>query len=138
MKKLSRLELDVIVNEVINNLKGIEEKKINKIFEISDNKDLFLSKVKEIEELENKVDNLKEEINKIEKEFVKEGLRVFFISKNNRGYGNKKDKLFSINLENGKGSSFSLYKEIEKEIILSSLEDINIKELINSLIEKFK
>ena len=54
-------------------------------------------------------------INKIEKEFVKEGLRVFFISKNNRGYGNKKDKLFSINLENGKGSSFSLYKDIEKE-----------------------
>ena len=54
MKKLSKLELDVVVNEVINNIKKIEENKCLGLFDESDNKDLFLKKVNEIEELENK------------------------------------------------------------------------------------
>jgi hypothetical protein len=138
MKKLSKLELDIVVNEVVNNIKSIEENKSKELFEKSENKDLFLSKVNEMKELEDKLDLLNKEINILEKEFVKEGLRVFFISKNNRGYGNNKNKLFNVNLENGKGSSFSLYKDIEKEIILSSLEELNIRDLIKDLIEKFK
>jgi hypothetical protein len=137
MKKLSKLELDIVVNEVVDNIKLIEENKCKEIFNKSENKDLFLSKVSEIEELENKLDLLKKEINEIENKFKEDNLRVYFMNKNNRGYGSS-NKLFSINLENGKGSSFSLYKDIEKEIILSSLEDMNIKELIKDLIEKFK
>jgi hypothetical protein len=137
MKKLSKLELDIVVNEVVNNIKSIEENKSKELFEKSENKDLFLSKVSEIEELENKLDLLKKEINEIENKFKEDNLRVYFMNKNNRGYGSS-NKLFSINLENGKGSSFSLYKDIEKEIILSSLENMNIKELIKDLIEKFK
>ena len=134
MKKLSRIELDVVVNEVINNLKKIEEKKVNKLFEISDNKDLFLKKVNEIIELENKVDLLKEEIRGIENKFKEEGLSVFF----NRGYDNNNKKRFNISLKNSEVNNYSLYKEIEKEIILSSLKELNIDNLIDSLIEKFK
>ena len=134
MKKLSRIELDVVVNEVINNIKGIEEKKVNKLFEISDNKDLFLKKVNEIIELENKVDLLKEEIRGIENKFKEEGLSVFF----NRGYDNNNKKRFNISLKDSEVNNYSLYKEIEKEIILSSLKELNIDNLIESLIEKFK
>jgi hypothetical protein len=134
MKKLSRIELDVVVNEVINNLKKIEEKKVNKLFEISDNKDLFLKKVNEIIELENKVDLLKEEIRGIENKFKEEGLSVFF----NRGYDNNNKKRFNISLKDSEVNNYSLYKEIEKEIILSSLKELNIDNLIESLIEKFK
>jgi hypothetical protein len=134
MKKLSRIELDVVVNEVINNLKKIEEKKVNKLFEISDNKDLFLKKVNEIIELENKVDLLKEEIRGIENKFKEEGLSVFF----NRGYNNNNNKRFNISLKDSEVNNYSLYKEIEKEIILSSLKELNIDNLIESLIEKFK
>jgi hypothetical protein len=137
MKKLSRIELDVVVNEVINNLKKIEEKKVNKLFEISDNKDLFLKKVNEIIELENKVDLLKEEIRDIENKFKEEGLSVFFIGKDSRNYGNR-NRLFNISLKNSEVNNYSLYKEIEKEIILSSLKELNIDNLIESLIEKFK
>ena len=137
MKKLSRIELDVVVNEVVNNIRVIEVNKSKELFEKSENKDLFLSKVKEISELEEKVDLLKEEIRKIEKEFDKDDIRVFYINKNNRNF-NDKGKLFNISLNDSKGNSFSLYKDIEKEIILSSLEDMNIKELINDLVEKFK
>jgi hypothetical protein len=137
MKKLSKLELDVVVNEVINNIKKIEENKCLGLFDESDNKDLFLEKVNEIEELENKLDLLKVEIREIENKFKEEGLSVFFVNKNNRGFG-KNGKLFSINLKDSKVNNYGLYKDVEKEIILSSLEDINIRELINELIEKFK
>ena len=136
MKKLSKVELDVVVNEVIDGIRVIEENKCKELFDKSNNKDLFLSKVNEIEELENKVESLKEEIRKIEKEFKEDNLRVFFNSKNNRSYGN--DKSFSISLISEKSWSYNLYKEIEKEIILEGLGDSNIKEFINNLIEKFK
>jgi hypothetical protein len=137
MKKLSRIELDVVVNEVVNNIRVIEVNKSKELFENSENKDLFLSKVKEISELEEKVDLLKEEIRKIENKFDEDDIRVFYINKNNRNF-NDKGKLFNISLNDSKGNSFSLYKDIEKEIILSSLEDMNIKELIKDLVEKFK
>jgi len=137
MKKFSKIELDVVVNEVVNNIRVIEVNKSKELFEKSENKDLFLNKVKEISELEEKVDLLKEEIRKIENKFDEDDIRVFYINKNNRNF-NDKGKLFNISLKDSKGNSFGLYKDIEKEIILSSLEDMNIKELIKDLIEKFK
>jgi len=135
MKKLSRIELDVVVNEVINNIKKIEEDKCLEIFNKNSNKDLFLSKVKEIEELEDKLDLLREEIREIENKFKEDDLRVYFCSKNNRF---NKDKSFSMSLLNEKGNNYSLYKNIEKEIILNSLEELNVRDLIKDLVEKFK
>jgi hypothetical protein len=134
MKKLSRIELDVVVNEVVNNIKEIEEKKVNKLFEISDNKDLFLEKVNEIKKLEDKVNLLKEELRDIENKFKEEGISVYF----NRGFNNNNGKLFNISLKDSKGDSYKLYKDVEKEIILSSLKELNVDSLIESLIEKFK
>ena len=137
MKKMSKFELDVVVSEVIDNLKLIEESKVNDLFEKSKNKDLFLSKVNEIVELENKVNSLRKEIDKIEKDFEKDGLSVYFISERNRNFG-KKEKLFNINVLNSEVGNYSLYKKIEKEIILSCLEELNVRDLIKDLVEKFK
>ena len=137
MKKMSKFELDVVVSEVIDNLKLIEESKVNDLFEKSKNKDLFLSKVNEVVELEDKVNKLKKEIDKIEKDFNKDGLRVYFISENNR-YGGKKKRLFNINLLDSEIGNYSLYKKVEKEIVLSCLEELNVRDLINDLVEKFK
>jgi len=137
MKKLSKVELDVVVNEVINGIRLIEENKCKEIFDKNENKDLFLNKVKEIEELEDKVDELKNEIREIENKFKEDNLRVFFNSKNNRNFGSSKS--FGLSLIEGKSNgSYSLYKEVEKDIVLSSLVDMNIKELIKELIERFK
>ena len=132
MKKLSRIELDVVVNEVVNSIKKIEENKSKELFEKSENKDLFLSKVKEFEELEDKLDLLKKEIREIENKFDEDGLRVYLMSNRNI------EESFRVNLKDSKGDSYGLYKEIEKEIILSSLEELNIRDLIKDLIEKFK
>jgi hypothetical protein len=137
MKKMSKFELDVVVSEVIDNLKLIEESKVNDLFEKSKNKDLFLSKVNEVVELEDKVNKLKKEIDKIEKDFNKDGLRVYFISENNRYLGKKK-RLFNINLLDSEIGNYSLYKKVEKEIVLSCLEELNVRDLIKDLVEKFK
>ena len=134
---MSKFELDVVVSEVIDNLKLIEESKVNDLFEKSKNKDLFLSKVNEIVELENKVNSLRKEIDKIEKDFEKDGLRVYFISERNRNFG-KKEKLFNMNLLDSEVGNYSLYKKVEKEIVLSCLEELNVRDLINDLVEKFK
>jgi hypothetical protein len=132
MKKLSKIELDVVVNEVVNSIKKIEENKSKELFEKSENKDLFLSKVKEFEELEDKLDLLKKEIREIENKFDEDGLRVYLMSNRNI------EESFRVNLKDSKGDNYGLYKEIEKEIILSSLEELNIRDLIKDLIEKFK
>ena len=137
MKKLSKMELDIVVNEVINGIKVIEENKCKELFDKNENKDLFLNKVKEIEELENKVELLKNEIREIENKFKEDNLRVFFNSKNNRSYGSNKS--FNISLINDKSNSYSLYKDIEKCIVLEGISsDIDIKKFIEELIEKFK
>ena len=138
MKKLSKIELDVVVNEVVNSIKLIEENKSKELFDKSENKDLFLSKVKEIEELEDKLDLLKNEIREIENKFKEDNLRVFFNSSNNRYYGNEK-KSFGMSLLDGKGNEYGLYKNIEKEIILNGINsEFDIKKFIEELVEKFK
>jgi hypothetical protein len=138
MKKLSKIELDVVVNEVVDSIKLIKENECKEIFNKSKNKDLFLSKVSEIEELENKLDLLKKEINEIENKFKEDNLRVYFINKNNRSY-NSINKSFNLNLLDEKDSGFGLYKKIEKCIILEGINsEFDINKFIKELIEKFK
>ena len=116
MKKLSKIELDVVVNEVINNIKKIEGNKSKELFDKNENKDLFLRKVKEREELEDELELLNDEI---------------------RRYNNNES--FSLSLLNGKGSEYGLYKEIEKDIILNGINsEFDIKKFIEELVEKFK
>jgi hypothetical protein len=137
MKKLSRIELDVVVNEVVNSIKLIEKNKSKELFNKNENKDLFLSKVKEIEELENKLELLNNEINEIEKKFNEDNLRVFYNSKNRR-YNNN-NEVYSLSLLDGNGGDYGLYKNIEKEIILNGINsEFDIKKFIEELVEKFK
>jgi hypothetical protein len=138
MKKLSRIELDVVVNEVVNSIKLIEKNKSKELFDKNENKELFLSKVKEIEELEDKLELLNNEINKIEKKFNEDNLRIYFNNRNNRNYGNE-NKSYSLSLLDGKGNEYGLYKNIEKEIILNGINsEFDIKKFIEELVEKFK
>jgi len=137
MKKLSKIELDVVVNEVVDSIKLIKENECKEIFNKSKNKDLFLSKVSEIDELENKLDLLKKEINEIENKFKEDNLRVYFISKNNRSFNSIKS--FNLNLLDEKNNGFGLYKNIEKCIILEGISnEFDINKFIKELIEKFK
>jgi hypothetical protein len=78
MSKLSKREVEVIVREVVNGIKAFEKNKSEELFNSSTNKEAFLNKIKEIEELENKLSSLKDEIRDLGDEFKKEELKVYY------------------------------------------------------------
>jgi hypothetical protein len=137
MKKLNKMELDVVINEVINSLKVIEDNKGKELFEKSKNKDLYLIKINEYRELEKKFYKFKEEIIEIEESFKEDGIIVSFNSWNDRSWSGN-DDLFFVNLKNSKVGSYNLNKKIESEIVLSNLEGLNIRDMIKDLVEKYK
>jgi len=137
MKKLNKMELDVVINEVINSLKVIEDNKGKGLFEKSKNKDLYLIKINEYRELEKKFYKFKEEIIEIEESFKEDGIIVSFNSWNDRSWSGN-DDLFFVNLKNSKVGSYNLNKKIESEIVLSNLEGLNIRDMIKDLVEKYK
>jgi predicted ATPase len=135
MKKLSRLELNVVVNEVLNGLREIENEKINGKFEKCSKKDEFLNLCKELDDLEGKVIELNKKVVIIGNEIKEEsGVGVLYRSRNNRVIFNN-DKIYSVFGNLNVGNNFS---KIESEIILSCIEGSAVRNLISSLIKKFK
>ena len=135
MKKLSKMELNVIVNEVLNGLREIENEKINGKFENCSKKDEFLSLCKELDELEEKVSQLGKKLVIVGNEIKEEsGVNVMYRNRNNRMNFNN-DKIYNVfgglNLNNN-------YSKIESEIILSCIEGNEVRNLISNLIKKFK
>jgi hypothetical protein len=135
MKKLSKMELNVIVNEVLNGLREIENEKINGKFENCSKKDEFLSLCKELDDLEEKVSELGKKLVIVGNEIKEEsGVNVMYRNRNNRMNFNN-DKIYNVfgglNLNNN-------YSKIESEIILSCIEGNEVRNLISNLIKKFK
>jgi hypothetical protein len=135
MKKLSRLELNVVVNEVLNGLREIENEKINGKFENCSKKDEFLSLCKELDDLEGKISELGKKVVIVGNEIKEEsGVNVMYRNRNNRmGFNN--DKIYNVFGNLNVGNNFS---KIESEIILSCIEGSDVRNLISSLIKKFK
>jgi vacuolar-type H+-ATPase subunit I/STV1 len=132
MKKLSKMEIDVVVNKVVNEINEVKENKGKRIFEISEFKGEFLDKLDEILKIEKELDKLIKEIREIENKFNKDGIKVYFYDNNN--YGRK--GIYNISLLNDKSV---YYGEVFNEMVLNNIdEEINIKEYINKLVEKFK
>jgi len=132
MKKLSKMEIDVVVNKVVNEINKVKENKGKRIFEISEFKGEFLNKLDEILKIEKELDKLIKEIREIENKFNKDGIKVYFYDNNN--YGRK--GIYNISLLNDKSV---YYGEVFNEMVLNNIdEEINIKEYINKLVEKFK
>lgn len=134
MKKLSKMEIEVVVNKVVNEINEIKKNKGKRIFEISEFKDEFLNKVKEIEELEKEYKKLEKELDVIREKFNKDGIFVNFYE--SRSWSRVNDKeIFGISLLNDKNVRYS---EIFDDIVLNNIdEEVNIKEFIKGLVEKF-
>jgi len=139
-KKLSRIELDVVVNEILKKGKEVNEEIVIKKYS------------KEIEIFEKEIDLLKELYNKLNEIFKSKKE----ILDNLVGKENKEIRLSINNLDDIKNykndnyynckkisyyiNSFDCYNkrnEVYKELVLEGIdENINIKELISRYVEK--
>ena len=141
MRKLSKFEVNVIVNEVVNGLREVENKRLIDEFENCSKKDKFLDLCKEMDELENSVSELRKKLVSVSSE-IKEEIKVNVVYRDrnsrlsNLGGIYESDKLY--NIFNGVGMNNINYGKIESEIILSRIEGIDVRNLISEMIEKFK
>ena len=138
MSKLSKREVEVIVREVVKGIEAFEKNKSEELFNNSTNKEAFLNKIKEIEELEDKLNNLKDEIRDLGNSFEKEELKVYYLGRYN-GVRSEGGKMFEVKLKNAKGGNLNLYGKIEDELVLRGINNkIDINTVIEELIEKHK
>ena len=134
MKKLSKMEIDVVVGKVVNDINKIKSNKGKRIFEISEFKDEFLNKVDEILKVEKEYKKLEKELDLIRGKFDKDGIFVNFYDKSSWSRVNGKE-IFGISLLNDNNVKYS---EVFNEIVLNNIdEEVNIKEFIKGLVEKF-
>jgi len=130
MGKLSRIELDVVSNEVYSKVVDEVNDKCLKI--INENVDFSL--FKELREIELKKEKLESElsdfVNKVNDEF---NIRISYNSVGRYGY-KENENLFNI-----VGSvDYNCKKNIEKELILNGIEKgLNINELISNMVKEF-
>jgi hypothetical protein len=138
MKKLSKVELDVVVNEIINGVREKEEKKCELILSMSGNKEIYLSKINEMELLLEKVDKVKNELRDIEKEIEEDGIRLnFYNGYNNYGMNNK-NKKYSVYLIEGKTMSGGFYNEVYNKVVLNNIDDeVNVSNFIEKFVKEF-
>ena len=130
MGKLSRIELDVVSNEVYSRVVNEVNDKCLKI--VNENVDFSL--FKELREVELKKEKLESElsdfVNKVKNEF---NIRISYNSVGRYGYKENKE-LFNI-----VGSvNYDVKRNIEKELILNGIDKgLDIKELINNMVKEF-
>jgi hypothetical protein len=138
MKKLSKVELDVVVNEIINGVREKEEKKCELILSMSGNKEIYLSKINEMELLLEKVDKVKNELRDIEKEIEEDGIRLnFYNGYNNYGMNNK-NKKYSVYLIEGTTMSGGFYNEVYNKVVLNNIDDeVNVSNFIEKFVKEF-
>ncbi len=130
MGKLSRIELDVVSNEVYSKVVNEVNDKCLKI--VNENVDFSL--FKELREIELKKEKLESElsdfVNKVNDEF---NIRISYNSVGRYGYKENKS-LFNI-----VGSvDYNCKRNIEKELILGGIDKgLDIKELIDNMVKEF-
>jgi uncharacterized iron-regulated protein len=130
MGKLSRIELDVVSNEVYNKVVNEVNDKCLKI--VNENVDFSL--FKELRKVELKKEKLEKElegfVNKVNDEF---NIRINYNSIGRWG-NNESKELFKI-----VGCvDYNVKRNIEKELILNGIDKgLDIKELINNMVKEF-
>lgn len=130
MGKLSRIELDVVSNEIYSKVVDEVNDKCLKI--VNENVDFSL--FKELREVELKKEKLESELNDfvngVNDEF---NIRISYNSVGKYGYKENKE-LFNI-----VGSvDYNCKRDIEKELILGGIDKgLDIKDLINNMVKEY-
>lgn len=145
MKKLSKKELEIVVEEIGKKVSEIKVGKLEKEFNESEEGKVILEKVKEVRERLVVVNELMEEVNELRKKYLEDrdlvGYSVVDLECNWRGWG--KGFLYSVEIDIGKKykgglGSFEIKKSIERELVLNGIKgEFDLDKLMKEFIEKY-
>ena len=138
MKKLSKKELEVVVERIENEIKKVKKEKLVKLFEESEEgkrmRKLEEELKEELEEVNKKVEELRELGNSfLDREFGERRYGLVDVERVDSFRG------FSVGVVVGKYGVYNKGRgEIEKEIILEGLKgEFDLEELMKGMVEKF-
>jgi hypothetical protein len=135
MKKLNGSEIDVIVNEIIKNVKEVKLSKIKEVLEVNSN-------YKEIVSLYDKKYELKKELEKLDKEInnvnnvINEEFKVKIYNENNNVSWEYLNKLY-VSFDYKDVEKYS-YSKVRSKVILSSIsKEFNVEEFIKKFVDEY-
>jgi hypothetical protein len=135
MKKLNNNEIDVIVNEIVKNVKDFKLNEVKKVLEVDSNYKEIVSLYDEKYELKKKLELLEKEIDEVNIKINKD-FKVKIYNKNNNYSYEYLNKLYiSFNYEDEEKYS---YLNVRNKVILSSIsKEFNVEEFIKKFVDEF-
>jgi len=135
MKKLNGSEIEVIVNEVVKNVREIKLSKIKEVLEVDSNYKEIVSLYDKKYELNKKLEELEKEINEVNIKINKD-FKVKIYNKNNNYSCEYLNKL-RISFDYKEEEKYSYYN-VKNRIILNNISnEINVEEFIKKFVDEF-
>ena len=134
MKKLNNNEIDVVVNEIVKNVKDFKLNEVKKVLEVDSNYKEIVSLYDEKYELKKKLDLLEKEIDKVNIEINKD-FKVKIYNRNNSCSSVYLNDLF-ISFDYKDEEKYS-YSNVRSKVILSSIDkEFNVNEFIKKFVDE--
>jgi hypothetical protein len=135
MKKLNNNEIDVVVNEIVKNVKDFKLNEVKKVLEVDSN-------YKEIVSLYDKKYELKKELEKLDKEIDEVNIKInkdfkVKIYNENNNYSYEYLNKLRISFDYKDEEKYS-YLNVRNKVILSSIsKEFNVEEFIKKFVDEF-
>jgi ABC-type phosphate transport system auxiliary subunit len=134
MKKLNNNEIDVVVNEIVKNVKDFKLNEVKKVLEVDSNYKEIVSLYNEKYELKKKLDLLEKEIDEVNVKINKD-FKVKIYNRNNSCSSVYLNDLF-ISFDYKDEEKYS-YSNVRSKVILSSIDkEFNVNEFIKKFVDE--
>jgi hypothetical protein len=135
MKKLNNNEIDVVVNEIVKNVKDFKLNEVKKVLEVDSNYKEIVNLYDEKYELKKKLNLLDKEIDKVN-ELINKDFKVKIYCRNNSCSSVYLNDLF-ISFDYKDEEKYS-YLNVRSKVILSSIsKEFNVEEFIKKFVDEF-
>jgi hypothetical protein len=135
MKKLRNDEIDVVVNEIVKNVKELKIKKVKKVLEVDSNYKEIVSLYDEKYKLELKGRELEKKINEVN-ELINKDFKVRVYNKSNN-YSSEYLNELRINFDYKDEEIYSYYNVRSKVILSSISKEFNVEEFIKKFVDEY-
>jgi ABC-type phosphate transport system auxiliary subunit len=134
MKKLNNNEIDVVVSEIVKNVKDFKLNEVKKVLEVDSNYKEIVSLYNEKYELKKKLDLLEKEIDEVNVKINKD-FKVKIYNRNNSCSSVYLNDLF-ISFDYKDEEKYS-YSNVRSKVILSSIDkEFNVNEFIKKFVDE--